>query len=150
MFEQGLIATNPYIRIFLWATALDGILMAVTAEILRRIYCILGRESLVFPEADGVFIFRPIKVQDIASDLFKLRSEIAHGQKISEKFWERRDDLLPFFPLLAYGEEAPRYLELLEEAALSLLGQVLHKICLKYGLSSYLEPKRWRQVLDAR
>jgi hypothetical protein len=148
IFEQGLVAANPYVRFLLWVTAIDGILMAVKEQIfISRLASLLGAESLVFPPDDGVYINRPTLVKDVAKDLFVLRSEIAHGRAISKKFWEVRDDLVELLPRNAYGEH-PRYFFLLEEVALALLTRILGKIVTSNLLSLYAESKKWKAYLE--
>ncbi len=86
LFEQGLVSQNIYVRIFLWVTAIDGILMAVKEGLfVSRLSALLGAGSRVFPPEDGVYITRPTVVGDVAADLFVLRSEIAwssHTEKV--------------------------------------------------------------------
>lgn len=109
LFEHGLVSRNPYIRILLWVTAMDGIMMAEKESVfVDRLCALLGRESLVFPPTDGVYITRPLTVENAARDLFALRSEIAHGKQISKPFWEVREDLGEFLPTSAYSQP-PRY-----------------------------------------
>jgi len=146
MLEHGLINSNPYLRIFMWVSALDGIYMGVkTANFIERLSKFLGATAPVFPAKDGVYFTRPTTVSDVAADLFSLRSEIAHGQEISEKFWRKSEDLRPLFPLSAYGPDSLRYLQLLEESALSLLKQTLHKIILSGSLGDFSDVGVWRQ-----
>lgn len=147
LFEQGLISGNPYIRILLWVTAIDGILMAVKEGIfVNRLCALLGAASQVFPPEDGVHITRLITVSEVAGDLFKLRSELAHGSAIQKKYWEARDDLRPLLPLQTYSGPA-RYWTLLEEAALSLLTRILRKIILDNLVEDFFNVKQWRERL---
>ena len=147
LFQNGLANRNPYIRILLWVTAIDGILMAVKKDLfVSRINALLGASSLVFPVEDGVFIERSITVQEIANDLFKLRSELAHGQVISRRFWEVRDDLRSLLPQTVYPGP-PRYDLLLEEAALSLLTRIFRLIIFEELAEDFLDVKKWRAKL---
>lgn len=148
LFEQGLISANPYIRIFLWVSAIDGILMAVKEQhFIERLSALLGADSRVFPKDDGVYIDRPLSVKDVARDLFIIRSEIAHGKGIGKRFWQAREDLKILCPISAYGE-SPRYVTLLEEAALSLLSQILRKIILENLSGDFANVKAWKMRLN--
>jgi hypothetical protein len=148
LFEHGLVSQEPYIRILLWTTAIDGILMAVTKDRFENRLCaFLGTDSHVFPTEDGVFIKRSTVVGDVASDLFELRSELAHGRPIGKRFWELREDLRDPLNASVYGG-MPRYRMLLEEAALSLLSRVLRKIILENLVSDFSSTKKWKARLD--
>jgi len=147
LYEHGLVSQDPYIRILLWVTALDSVLMAVTKEKFENRLCaFLGANSQVFPLEDGVFIKRSTVVGDVAGDLFELRSELAHGRAIGKKFWEVREDLRDLLNPSVYGS-VPRYRMLLEEAALSLLSRVLRKIILENMLSDFSSTKIWKARL---
>jgi hypothetical protein len=148
LLEQGLISSDPYIRIFLWVTAIDSVLMAVTEEkFVRRLYALLGENSKVFPPEDGVYIQRATVAVDVARDLFELRSEVAHGRAIGQRFWEPRQDLESLFDRSAYMGPL-RYRVLLEEAALSLLCQIFRKMILEGLVSDFLVPRNWKMRLD--
>jgi hypothetical protein len=87
LFEHGLVSRDPYIRILLWVTAIDSVLMAVKADVFEtRLCAFLGAEAKVFPPEDGVYIQRPTVVSDVARDLFTLRSLLAHGRPIGQRF----------------------------------------------------------------
>ena len=148
LFEQGLISSNAYIRILLWVTAIDGILMAVKEGIFtNRLCAFLGATSQVFPPQGRRFIRRSLTVAEVAEDLFKLRSELAHGSAIQKKYWEARDDLRDALPLQAYSG-SPQYSVLLEEAALSLLTRILRrKIILDNLIDEFSSVKKWRERL---
>jgi hypothetical protein len=147
LFQNGLASTNPYIRILLWVTAIDGILMAVKQNLfVERICALLGADSLVFPIQDDVFIQRSTTVRKVAGDLFQLRSELAHGQAISRQFWEARDDLADFLPSSVY-QQPPRYHHLLEEVALSLLTRIVRLVILDGLVEDFSDPKKWKAKL---
>jgi hypothetical protein len=148
LFEQGLISTNSYIRILLWVTAMDGILMAVKESVfVARLCSFLGAASQVFPPEDGVYIMRATTVGDVAEDLFSLRSSLAHGTAIRRRFWEPREDLRHLFSPAAYVG-FPTYATLLEEAALSLLSRMLRKIIVEALVDDFSNVKKWRARLD--
>jgi len=148
LFGHGLVSGDPYIRILLWVTAIDGILMAVKEELFEhRLYALLGADSKVFPPEDGVYIQRPTVVMDVAKDLFELRSQLAHGRAIGERFWEAREDLKDLFDPSAYSG-VPRYRMLLEEAALSLLSRILRRIILDDLVGDFSNVKKWKARLN--
>ena len=149
MYEHGLNSTNPYLRVFLWTSALDGILMASNPKTFcKRLCSFLGPSSLVFPELGGVDFKRPTTVSEIALDIYDLRSEVAHGKPINKRFGMQRDDMRTLLPPMAYGSETPRYFQLLEEAALSLLRQVLHKLIEDGLLETFADQTSWRALLN--
>jgi hypothetical protein len=143
LLEQGLISSDPYIRIFMWTTALDSILMAVKEQIfVDRLCALLGPDRLVFPPQDGVYIPRGTKVSDVAGDLFTLRSLLAHGRVIDKRFWEERPDLKDILHPSVYNPPL-RYRVLLEEAALSLLTFMLQRVILHNALGEFSVAKKW-------
>jgi len=84
-FELGLDATNPYLQFFLWTTAIDDLLMAITQANFRDRLCdLFGANRFVLPSTE--FGQPKYRVQDVADDIFGLRSAIAHGQEILPKF----------------------------------------------------------------
>ena len=151
MYEQGLISTSPYIRVFLWTSALDGLLMSANPiEFESRLFRLLGKNSLVFPPEDGVFFERPTTVAEVAKDIYKLRSQVAHGSAINDKFRLQPEDMRPLLPVVAYGSQTPRYSQLLEESTLSILKQVLHKIIEQDLLKTFGDTTDWRKHLKAK
>jgi hypothetical protein len=148
LLEQGLVSRNNYLRVLLWVTAIDGILMAIKEQLfVQRLSAFLGAASRVFPKDDGVYIERPLSIKEVARDLFILRSEIAHGKAIGKRFWEARGDLKVLCPINAYGD-SPRYVTVLEEAALSLLSQILRKIILDNLSADFANVKTWKAKLS--
>ena len=90
LLEHGLQATNLHIRVLLWTTGLDGLLMANNrSEFVERLHNLLGADTLIFPP-DKIMNRQPkYKVSDVSGDLYDLRSEIAHGREISKRFREK-------------------------------------------------------------
>jgi hypothetical protein len=90
MLEHGLQATNLHIRVLLWVTGLDGLLMANNrSEYVDRLQNLLGADTLIFPP-DKIMSRQPkYTVADVAQDLFDLRSDIAHGREISKRFRQK-------------------------------------------------------------
>jgi hypothetical protein len=150
LFEQGLITRDPYLRTLFWVTAMDSILMAVKKELfLSRLYAMLGADTQVFPPEDGIYIQRDTRINEVAKDMFELRSLLAHGRVISKKFWEPRDDLANYLDRSVYNPP-PRYRILLEEASLSLLSRMLHKIFLENLVRDFSNEKIWKNRLASR
>ena len=147
LFEHAMTSTNAYIRILLWVTALDGVLMAIKTEnFVERLCALLGSEHLVFPEVSS--IKRDLRVRDLAEDLFLLRSQIAHGSTIGRKFWEVRSDLSDVLPADIYGDRQ-RYIQLLEEAALSIFCATVQKILINDLLDKYRHASTWKLYLKS-
>jgi hypothetical protein len=147
LLEHGLAILNPLIRILFWVTAIDGILMAVKEKVfVDRLCGFLGSNTAIFPPDDGVSIVRSLRVVDVAKDLFTLRSEIAQGREIGQKFWKDRPDLRNILPESFYPGP-PRYSMLLEEAALALLTSLINKICVGGLLSEFADPKLWARKM---
>jgi hypothetical protein len=147
LFEQGLISHHPYIRIFLWVTAIDSILMAVNkARFIQRLSSFFGPASPVFAPSNDSLDWGKFLIEDLAEDLYVLRSEVAHGRAIGETFWKERADLNTFWPWLPQNDP-PRYLHLLEEAALSLISRILRKIIVEDLVLEFTNAKAWRAHL---
>lgn len=147
LFEQGLISHNPYIRIFLWVTAIDSILMAVKKEkFVQRLCSFFGPAASVFTPSNDSLNWSRFLIEDLAEDLFVLRSEVAHGRVIGQVFWKERADLRPFWPWLPQLD-GPRYLHLLEEAALSLVSRIFQRIILEKLAVDFADARAWRDYL---
>jgi hypothetical protein len=69
-------------------------------------------------------VCRDYTVEQIAEDLYELRSVIAHGQKIPEKFWKPLPEIETSAYDLPYGG-MPLFRDVLAEAALLLLCKAL-------------------------
>jgi hypothetical protein len=146
LFEQGLISHHPYIRIFLWVTAIDSILMAVNKDkFIQRLAAFFGPGSPVFAPNNDPLDWGKFLIEDLAEDLFVLRSEVAHGRAIGETFWKERADLKPLWPWFPQNG-SPRYLHLLEEAALSLASRLLRKIIVDF-ITAFANKKAWKAHL---
>jgi hypothetical protein len=147
LFEQGLISHHPYIRIFLWVTAIDSILMAVKKDkFVQRLSAFFGSASPVFVPRNDPLDWGKFLIEDVAEDLFVLRSEVAHGRAIGETFWRGRDDLKPLWPWFP-PNDPPRYLHLLEEAALSLVSRIFRKIIADNLIADFANAKAWKAHL---
>jgi hypothetical protein len=148
LLELGLQSTEPYIRLLLWAVGLDSLLMAITLEnFVSRLENFLGADSLVFPASEELGQPR-YRVTDIASDLYALRSAIAHGKQIPDKYWQPTTfEGISGRPIEGfYG--GPLYRDLLSGCALFLLCASLRKIFDEELVGTVADPKLWRDRLD--
>jgi hypothetical protein len=148
LLELGLYTTEPYIRLLLWVGALDSLLMANTAEnFALRLKSLLGPEAFVFPASD--VLGQPgYRVADVADDLYELRSVIAHGREIPEKYWKPTEfKEKPKEPLAEYPD-CKLYNGLLSGCALFLLCAALRKIYLEGLAHLVADPSRWRGFLE--
>jgi hypothetical protein len=148
LLEHGFQATNPHIRVLLWTTGLDGLLMANTRnEFIDRLHNLLGADTLIFPP-DRTMCRQPkYRVGDVSGDLYELRSEIAHGREISKKFREKTG-----FKAID-GRDIPgvlsdyQYRHVLGECAVFLLASALRKILTMNLLDEIASGKKWRRRL---
>jgi len=146
LFELGLQSHHSYIRTMLWTTALDGLLMAKTSQLfVARLCKYLGETHDVFPPSVGIAIM-PLGLRQAAYDLFELRSTVAHGEKIPEKFWKPLQPVTPANTEVAY-QGTSTLAACLEEASLLLLTAVLRKI-IREDLSIIDNEKKWRSRLN--
>jgi hypothetical protein len=148
LLEHGLQATNLHIRVLLWTTGLDGLLMANNrSEFVERLHNLLGADTLIFPP-DKIMNRQPkYKVSDVSGDLYDLRSEIAHGREISKRFREKTGfkamggfDISGVFPDYQYRQ-------VLGECAVFLLASSLKKVLLMNLLDDIASERKWRQRL---
>ena len=146
LFELGLQSDQLYIRTMLWTTALDGLLMAVQKQLfIDRLCKYLGEGHAVFPPVPGITV-RQMTLRDVALNLFELRSNVAHGVKISEKFCKPLSPVVPASGAVAY-DRTPTLAAYLEEASLLLLTTVLRKI-IHEDIGIIDHPKVWRSRLS--
>lgn len=103
LFEHGLQSSNLHIRVLFGVMALDVLLMAKNAKTFRRrLGNFLGDDTLVFPAVPS--IGQPkYRIADVASDLYKLRSDIAHGSWHRGSSWERKMPITPNIELISIG-----------------------------------------------
>lgn len=148
LLEHGLQATNLHVRVLLWTTGLDGLLMANTRkEFVGRLHNLLGANTPIFPP-DKIMNRQPkYKVKDVSDDLYELRSEIAHGREISKRFREKTGfkaidgfDMAGVFPNYQYRQ-------VLGECAVFLLANALRKVLTLNLLDEIANEKKWRQRL---
>lgn len=147
LFELGLQATNAHLRTFLWVTALDVLLMAATQRtFVERINVMLGQDAFVFP-AIPEFPQPVHTVGGLAKDLYELRSAVAHGQKIAEKF-RKVTGLVSTDGAVIPGFEAYEYRNVLHDAALLLTMAALKKVLVGNYVNSIRNERTWRKLLS--
>ncbi len=146
--EHGLQATNPHIRVLLWTTGLDALLMAGNAEAFAdRLHNLLDADTLIFPPGKFTSSQPTYKVGDVSRDLYQLRSDIAHGREIRMKFREQTG-----FKAVDGGDipgnlPVTQYRQVLEECAVFLLAAALRKVLTLNLFDVTASESRWRQRL---
>lgn len=151
LFEQGLYARDPYMQTLLWVMGLDGLLMATKKELfVNRLCSLIGATTPVFPALKhAALVCRSYSVKDLAGEMYELRSVIAHGRPVPEKFWKPLPDIeVTRFEELPYrGMVALR--EVVAEGAVLLLSGALRKIILDGLMPLFSRPAEWRRYLDS-
>lgn len=146
---NGMSGGDMYVKTLLWVAAMDSILMAEKAKVFKQRLCkILGPATEVFPglEAQGV---PPYSVDDLASDIYILRNQIAHGGVILSRFLElppvssTRDISATYPGLLTYAN-------VLHEASIVLLCRLLRHIILQDMLPVFIDLEQWERLLKVK
>lgn len=147
LLELGLQNTEPYIKLLLWVAALDSLLMAITADnFVSRLQNLLGADTLIFPASA---LGQPgYTVADVADDMYELRSAIAHGTQIPEKYWHEPGYQGKSGQFLARLPHCDRYRDLLSGCALFLLSAALRKIYIDGLVDRTADSRTWRDLLD--
>jgi hypothetical protein len=145
--QLGLESKNNHIRTFQWVSGLDSLLMAGNSNAFReRLVNVHGDKTFVLPKVgpDGQPKY---SVEEVAEDLYGLRSVTAHGQLIPKKFLEFCEFTntlgakIPSYPF------PTRYFNILEECALFLFVGVLRKIFMAGLVKTFIDVRSWRQKL---
>jgi hypothetical protein len=145
--ELGFGQDNPYIRIFLWVSGLDSILMAGDSKnFKKRLVNVFGDSTFVLPNyLDSQPRYR---VGEIAEELYDLRSKIAHGNLIPAKFLKLVDlEDIHGKAISTYSGQV-QYLKVMRECALFLLIRLLRKIFLENKVWMVKDIPIWRARLD--
>jgi hypothetical protein len=149
LLEHGLQATNLHIRILLWTTGLDALIMAnKRSEFCERIFNLLGENTRIFPQDDILNRQPKYTVGDVADDLYELRSEIAHGREISRRFREKTGFLTENGHSVEGIFQDYQYRQVLHECAVFLLCQALRKIFLLNLADVVASERKWRERLQ--
>ena len=146
-FQLGLAAMNPYLQFFLWTTAIDDLLMAVSrVNFQNRLCSLFGGSNFVLPSIE--FAQPKYRVHDVADDIFELRSEIAHGQEIRAKFravGPFEDNTGKVIEVVA-GSRA--YSEVLHECSLFLLCRLLRWLLVQGLDDKVRDTITWKQIIS--
>jgi|GEM_PF-3269837 len=154
LLEHGLQAREPHLATLLWTMGLDSLLMPKNSKLfVSRLCRLLGPESYVFGRGKFLGEQPSIKVGDIAEDLYKFRSKIAHGNDIPIRFREK------FALRSTTGEEIYcgeghshlPYRAILHSAALFLLLAAIRGILTDANLHGLVQHEdSWLGYLDGR
>jgi hypothetical protein len=146
-FQLGLESTNPYLQFFLWTTAIDDLVMAVSRINFQNRLCnLFGESNFVLPSIE--FGQPKYRVQDVADDIFELRSEIAHGQEIRAKFravGPFEDDTGKDIAVVA-GSRV--YSEVLHECSLFLLCRLMRWLFVQGLDDKVRDTTTWKRIID--
>jgi hypothetical protein len=133
----------------LWMIGLDALLGAQgEAKFSARLCRLLGRDTRVFP--DDYSGRRPAyTIGEVASDIYRLRNQIAHGDRIRPEYIKKSEfrlvePLVPYYP--AIGERSRQ--SILCEAALFTLCGALRKVILGGHLDRLQNQRAWKRWLD--
>jgi len=150
LLEHGLYSSEPYMQTLMWVMGLDGLLMAVNRPLfISRLCRLLGPTTAVFsPLSDCGLIGRTYTVEQVAGEMFDLRSTIAHGKPIPERFWRPLPDITIGTYQAAY-RGMPTLRNVLAEGALLLLCQALRTIILNGLMPTFSSAKTWRDYLTS-
>jgi hypothetical protein len=145
--QHGLQATELHIRLLLFTTGLDGLLMASgKRQFCERLQNLLGKDTFAFPP-DRSRRQPKYTVADIAADLYELRSEIAHGRPVSKRFVALTDLLDMDGRSISTAFRSYRYRHVLKECSVFLLCQALRKVLTTDLVNSISGEKEWRERL---
>jgi hypothetical protein len=131
----------------LWMIGLDSLLAAQHEALFASRLCrLLGADTRIFPE-DCVGRRPAYTVGGVAADIYQLRNQIAHGDRIRDAYLEKckfRFDP-PVSEELRIGECTHQLVFL--EAALFALVAALRKVILDGHLNRLSQPKEWKKYL---
>ena len=131
----------------LWMIGLDALLAAQKADVFKSRLCrLLGASSYLFPR--DTFGRQPIyKVGDVAEDIYLLRNQIAHGDRIRPKFMAKQEFAIE--PnVFQYSPWERSYQMILCDAALFALCAALRRVIIDGNLPLLEQPRAWKAWLD--
>jgi hypothetical protein len=129
LLQLGLEQYHPLIAGMLWVMGMEAIFDSDNRnDFSDKLCALLGPNSLAFPDWNDLTGPLSYVVKDIAGDLYKLRSKLAHGVDLRKAVKDRTSpvDLLKTVRLHPFSEETS-YALLLSQAACFLLCQVIKK-----------------------
>lgn len=150
LLEHGMRASAPYLPLLFWTTGLDALMMAINSDTFQqRLSNFLGANRLVLPAIST--IGQPkCRVHEVLGDLFELRSIIAHGRRVEDKFLERCGlRMLDDRPREIQEVDSCRYSQVLEECALFLLCRTLRRIFGEHLAETVGNEKQWKAILNS-
>ena len=131
----------------LWMIGLDSLLAAQGEALFASRLCrLLGADTRIFP--DDRVGRRPVyTVGGVAADIYQMRNQIAHGDRIREAYLEKSN--------FRFDPPEPEYLRIGEcthqsvflEAALFALVAALRKVILDGHLELLRRPRAWKKYL---
>jgi hypothetical protein len=153
LLEHGIQAREPHLATLLWTMGLDALLMASNKPMfVSRLCRILGRGSYIFGPGERLGEQPVIRVGDAAEDLYRFRSELAHGSRISQCFLARRVLYSTAGETIECGEAGReiQYRSILHAAALFLLAAAIRAVLTDEHLFKLAQNERtWRKHLES-
>jgi hypothetical protein len=132
----------------LWMIGVDSLLGAQRESFFESRLCrLLGEQTRVFPD-DSVGRRPAYTVRDVAADIYKMRNQIAHGDRVREEYLKKSEFRFdpPASEYLRIGECS--YQSVLLESALFTLIAGLRKVILDGHLPLLRRPRAWKKYLD--
>jgi hypothetical protein len=134
---------------FLWMVGLDALLAAQGADLFAARLCrLLGPDTYIFP-ADVTGRQPAYKVGELAADIYQLRNQIAHGDRIREKLLVKSEFWFQSPTPYNFGLGEWSYQRVLCEAALFALCAGLRRVILDGHLNLLQQPRAWKRWLDS-
>lgn len=131
-----------------WMIGIDSLLAASGRDLFKARLCrLLGENTFVFPR-DYVGRQPSYRVGELAGDIYELRNQIAHGDRIRDSFLvDREFRIEPGVPDF-YRLRDRSYQSILCEAALFILCAALRRVILDGHLALLAQHRRWKKWLD--
>jgi hypothetical protein len=151
-FELGLQTAVNHMKAgaLLWMIGLDALLAAQKDTVFSARLCrLLGKDTRVFP--NDYAGRRPVyTVGSVALDIYHLRNQIAHGDRIRPEYMEKSEFQFepPELRYLRIGECS--YQSVLYEGALFILCAALRSVILNGHLNLLKTQKSWKRWLSGK
>ena len=132
----------------LWMIGLDALLAAQGEALFAARLCrLLGKDTRIFPR-DYAGLRPAYTVGELAADIYQIRNQIAHGDRIRAGYLRKSEFDPPEHHYL--GNEEWSYQSLLCEAALFALCAALRKVIVGGHLELLRQPRAWKKWLDEK
>jgi hypothetical protein len=134
----------------LWMIGLDSLLTAQSEALFASRLCrLLGADTRIFPD-DSVGRRPVYTVAAVAADIYQMRNQIAHGDRIHDAYLEKTEFRFdhPDAEYLRIGERT--YQSVFLEAALFALVAALRKVILDGHLERLRQPRAWKNYLGGK